>query len=183
MDKVEQELKIPVAELEPVRRRLRELKASQRTPPELEENWVLDDATGTLRRAGRLLRIRSVGGRHRVTHKGPARFTGKVKERDELEVEVASATGLLEVFARLGFVPLRRYQKRRETWHLAGVEVALDETPMGDFVELEGDAASLDGLAHRLGLDPARAVRGSYLALWEAYRGEHPEVSEDMVFA
>lgn len=182
MSKLEQELKIPVVALAPVRARLEAVGARRSAAPELEENWVLDDGETTLRHAGRLLRVRSVGGSARLTHKGPARFSGRVKEREELEIEIGSAETTLELLGRLGFTPIRRYQKRRETWEIGGVEVALDETPMGPFVELEGDADALEGLACEIGLDPNVAVRGSYLALWEAYRRDHPGVGEDMVF-
>jgi hypothetical protein len=47
---------------------------------------------------------------------------------------------------------------------------------MGDFVELEGAVATLEEAAKTLDLDPARAVRGSYLSLWEQYREQHPEL-------
>jgi hypothetical protein len=63
-----------------------------------------------------------------------------------------------------------------------GVHVALDETPIGCFVELEGDDAALRALAPRLGLDPAHAVAGTYLDLWNEWRTRHPEAGPDMVF-
>ncbi len=60
--------------------------------------------------------------------------------------------------------------------------VALDETPMGAFVELEGESPLLAPAAAELGLDPGAAVRGTYLDLWAAFRAAHPGVPEDMVF-
>jgi len=62
------------------------------------------------------------------------------------------------------------------------VTVALDETPMGAFVELEGQAEQLPAAALALGLDPHAAALGTYLDLWSAYRTGHPDAPEDMVF-
>jgi adenylate cyclase class 2 len=130
----------------------------------MEDNWVLDDTARTLATAGRLLRVRRFGDRSFLTLKGPATFSAGVKSRVETET-------------------VRRYQKRRETWSLEGVTVALDETPMGAFVELEGESARLASVASALGLDPRTSVRGTYLDLWTAYRAEHPDAPQDMVFS
>ncbi|HKI87263.1 MAG TPA: hypothetical protein VKA53_11030, partial [Thermoanaerobaculia bacterium] len=65
-------------------------------------------------------------------------------------------------------------------WRLGGVVVALDKTPIGDFVEFEGEGA--DKLARRCSLDPEIAERRSYLRLYEEYREQHPEAPDEMVF-
>ena len=51
---------------------------------------------------------------------------------------------------------------------------------MGDFVEFEGSKA--DRVAKRFRFLPAEAERANYLGLYEAYRQEHPEAPEDMIF-
>jgi adenylate cyclase class 2 len=178
---VEREMKLPVASHDELRRRLQELGAERREDDALEENWVLDDEAGTLAGAKSLLRVRRRGERAWLTYKGPASFAAGVKSREEIECGVAEPLVLVEVLERVGMRVVRRYQKRRETWRLDEVEVALDTTPMGRFVELEGPAAELPGLAEALALDPARAVPGSYLDLWREYRVLHPEASEDML--
>jgi adenylate cyclase class 2 len=179
---LEHEIKVPVASLDAVRVRLEAAGAALREPETFEENWVLDDRDGGVRARGCLLRVRRWGARAFLTYKGEARFAGGVKTREELETEVADPEAVLQVFAALGFTPLRRYQKHREAWELAGVAVTLDRTPMGAFVELEGPPAAIATAAAALAIDPAAAVPGSYLALWEAYRAAHPEAPADMVF-
>lgn len=180
---LEQEMKIPVPSLAELRRRLKGRGGTLLQPSALEDNWVLDDKGRTLAAAGRLLRVRQFAGRSVLTLKGPASFSAGVKSRTELETEVGDGEIALRVLATLGLACVRRYQKRRETWTLAGVTVALDETPMGTFVELEGEPGRLAAAASALDLDPRRAARGTYLDLWVAYRGEHPEAPPDMVFA
>ena len=81
---------------------------------------------------------------------------------------------------RLGYRVVRRYEKVREEWQLGAIVVALDHTPIGDFVELEGDDAP--GAAARLGFDVRAAERRSYLRLYEDWRRDHPELPADMMF-
>jgi adenylate cyclase class 2 len=85
------------------------------------------------------------------------------------------------ILRRLGLSPLIRYDKDRELWRLSMVEVALDHTPMGDFVELEGPTEQLATAAEQIGLDPTTAVRGSYISLWIRYRQQH-QLPFDMTF-
>jgi len=179
---LEQEMKIPVPSLGLVRRRLVERGALLIHPLALEDNWVLDDAHRSLSGAGRLLRLRRFGGRATLTLKGEASFSGGVKSRVEVETELGNAEQGLGILAGLGFAPVRRYQKRRESFSLDRVIVALDETPMGAFVELEGQAEQLPAAALDLDLDPHAAALGTYLDLWSAYRTAHPGAPEDMLF-
>lgn len=172
----ETELKIPVEDLDGVRRRLRAAGAGRESPAEVERNELFDYPDRRLTTSGHALRLRRVGGRWVLTLKGPVSYQGPVKVREEQELAVEEGEVLAVIFSRLGLEPLIRYEKRRERWRLGGVEVALDRTAMGDFVELEGEVALLVDAARALDLDPARAVRGSYLSLWERYRERHPEL-------
>lgn len=178
----EREFKFAVASLVPVRAALQRLGACLRVQATLERNWVLDDAQGSLRQRGCLLRVRQWGDRHLLTYKGPARFAAGLKVREELEVGLEASEKALAVLAALGFSPVFYYEKQRETWHLGQAEVALDHTPMGDFVELEGGEPELRQLAAFLGLVPEAALHGTYLELWQSYRRQHPEAPEHMVF-
>jgi adenylate cyclase class 2 len=186
---LEREIKIPVAELSAVRLALSGAGARLEHPESLERNWVLDrcgpgPAAGVeLLASGQLLRLRQDGRGARLTFKGPVRYegdTGSVKVREEREVAVADAATMLGILVALGYRVARRYEKRREEWRLAGCHIALDDTPIGAFVEIEGETP--ERVAPALGLDLTSAVRGSYLALWEEHRRMHPEAGADMVF-
>lgn len=178
----ESEIKIPVERLDDTRERLRVLDAALLHPSAREVNVLLDDGFGSLRNAGQVLRIRRYGERVRLTLKGAARFVGGVKIRDELEVGASDAELLERIFRGLGFEPWMRYEKDREAWSFNEVEVVLDHTPMGGFVELEGAVELLAETARRLGLEPNDAVRGSYVSLWTEERRRHPDLPHDMVF-
>ena len=49
--------------------------------------------------------------------------------------------------------------------------VAIDDTPIGTFVEIEGDEAAIHALAARLGFAPADYITASYRALFVAAAG------------
>lgn len=181
---VESELKIPVESLEGVRERLRTVGAELLAARDHEVNTLFDHPDRRLTSSGHALRLRRSEGRWVVTLKGPVRYDSGVKEREELETEVADGEVVVAILARLGLGPARRYEKYRERWLLGEVEVALDHTPMGCFVELEGPREALAEAARAIGLEPGRSLHGSYVSLWSEHREAHPELElpEDMVF-
>jgi len=178
-DNREREIKFPRVELEKLRERLIELEAERVGPGAFEDNWILDRGE-ELREAGRILRLRTDGGRARLTFKGPMSLEGNVKVREEREVGIENAEEAMALLENLGFSVVGRSQKNREEWHLGGVTIALDHTPIGDFAEFEGDGA--ETVAKRCGFDPQKAERRSYLRLYEDYLKEHPDAPPEMVF-
>jgi predicted adenylyl cyclase CyaB len=178
-DHLERELKFRGVELEQLRERLTELEAERRGPGAFEDNWILD-RDNELVKDGKILRLRTDGGRARLTYKGPMRLEGNLKIREEHEIEVENAEQATALLRNLGYSVVRRYQKMREEWQLGGVTIALDHTPIGDFAEFEGERAEV--VAKRCGFDPTKAERRSYLRLYEDYLKAHPEAPPEMVF-
>ncbi len=179
-DNYEREIKFPGVELDKLRDRLIELEAERKGPSAFEDNWILDRGE-ELVSEGKILRLRTDGGKARLTFKGPMRLEGNLKIRQEHEIEVESAEQARALLENLGFAAVRRYQKMREEWQLGGVTIALDHTPIGDFAEFEGDRAEV--VAKRCGFDPDKAERRSYLRLYEDYLKSHPEAPPEMTFA
>lgn len=178
-DNREREIKFPRVELEKLRERLIELEAERVGPGAFEDNWILDRGDELLS-TGRILRLRTDGGRARLTFKGPMSLEGNLKTREEREVGIENAEEAMALLENLGYGVVRRYQKVREEWHLGGVTIALDHTPIGDFAEFEGDGA--ETVAKRCGFDPQKSERRSYLRLYEDYLKEHPDAPPEMVF-
>ncbi len=180
----ETELKIPVSDLARVRATLASMGGHLVHATQREVNILFDSDTLDLAGAGRVLRLRRIGDRHILTMKGPARYQGKIKHREELETKVGDVKILAAIFQHLGVHPVTRYEKDRETWRIDSVIISLDHTPMGDFVELEGPSERLVALAGDMGIDAEAAVRESYLSLWRDHRSRHPdlELPQDMVF-
>lgn len=130
-----------------------------------EENYRLDGPGKSTRQTTLRLRVLDGGPRGFLTAKGPARFEGRVKIREETEIAISDTRATLDLLTQLGFHVAWSYPKRRAMWMLDGVVATLDVLEFGWFVELEGPAAVLPEMARSLGLDPALALRESYSVL------------------
>jgi adenylate cyclase class 2 len=177
------EVKIPVADLASVRRKLEAAGATIRNPVHAESNVLFDDPERRLSGRGCTVRLRRAAGRAILTYKGPARFQAGAKVREERETEVESPDEAAAILAGLGLQPRFRYDKRREEWDCEGSVVALDETPIGTFVEVEADPATIRRVVGRLGLDASESIPYSYAELYARRRKEDPSLPPDMVFA
>lgn len=166
------EIKLAVAGAAQARRLLEQHGFRRLSPGVLQDDAVLDTAAGRLRRAGVLLRLRRAGRTASLTYKGRA-APGRYKDREEIEVALdgAARAGLERIFERLGLGPVFRYQKRRSEYGRPGGPglIALDETPIGVFLELEGPPAWIDRTARRLGFSPADYITRTYAELYREH--------------
>lgn len=178
---VEAETKYPVTMFGPLRTALEQAGAT-RCSLVFEQNTVFD-ATGRLRAAGMLLRVRrtvDASGTEaaRLTVKTPlegAKDDPTVKRLRELETPVGSFDTLCAMLEVLGYAPALAYEKVRETWQLdtrdGTVEVVLDRLPFGNFVELEGPQDALEPAAQVLGLPVGQGTSATYHDLHQQWRG------------
>ena len=146
------------------------LGAALRAPRRLQSDVLLDTSDGRLASSGCALRVRADGARAVLTFKGPV-HPGTLKVREEIETGADSAAVLLDILAAVAFTPAFRYEKYREEYDLPGAVIAIDETPIGTFVEIEGDEAAIHACAARLGQSPADYVTASYRTLFLAAGG------------
>jgi adenylate cyclase class 2 len=178
---IETEIKLRFESGEAARRAIDALGAAPHTARRLQDDALLDDDAGTLYGRRCALRVRRDGDNGRVTFKGPV-IPGPMKSREEIETSIGDGEKLLRVFRELGFTPRFRYQKFREERRLGSLIVAIDETPIGTFVELEGAEADITAAAERLGFTPKDYIRASYRTLFLEYREAHGLASPDMIF-
>lgn len=142
-------------------------------PRLLEDDLVLDTVERRILRAGGLLRLRRRGDRFLLTLKGLSPEHGEVKAMTEIETEVADGIALCRLLDALGFAPATRYQKYRTAFSCpvpgcASVALTLDETPVGDFLEIEGDPESIHRCAAALGFGRDDYETRSYLEIHRA---------------
>jgi adenylate cyclase class 2 len=182
---VETEIKFRVADLAGLRRRLEATGFRVMTPRAFESNVLYDTPDRQMRARTEILRIRNYGGRWVVTHKrlpdgsaGPERH----KHRIETETEVADGAALEQIFLSLGLTAAFRYEKWRTEWGDGVGHCVVDETPIGNFAELEGASQWIDSVAARLGVDPAQYITLSYGRLFDQWREEHPDCGENLTF-
>ena len=140
---IETEIKFRVADLAGLRRASRPRAFTLQTPRSFESNVLYDTPDRQMRARTEILRIRSYAGRWTLTHKRlPDVRPGedRHKHRIETETEVADGDALAEVFLSLGLVAAFRYEKWRTEWHDGEGHCVVDETPIGNYAELEGSA-------------------------------------------
>jgi adenylate cyclase, class 2 len=177
-----------------------------------ERNVLFDTDQEELRRRGQLLRIRTESWRHSNSRRGKSRLgrvlltfkrpvngervwseedaeRSRHKVREEIELEIADGAALATIFDALGMRGWFRYEKFRTTFRLPesqrwarGLLIELDETPIGNFVELEGPPGAIDRAAKALGFSQRDYIVMNYLSLYQMEcqrRGQNPG---DMVF-
>jgi adenylate cyclase class 2 len=148
-----------------------------------EANDVWDTPDQSLRQRRNLLRLRQAGKRHFLTYKGTP-VEGPHKRREELEVELSSSQTLALILERLGYSLQFRYEKHRTEFQIPGQKgtATLDETPIGTFLELEGQARWIDRTAKLLGFRTEDYITKSYGTLYFEYCREHNLQPSNMVF-
>ena len=179
---IEREVKLRFDSVEAAREAIEAAGATPMLGRRLQEDALLDDEEETLRRRGCALRIRSENGKSRITFKGPIQPSA-MKLRDEFETVVGDGVLLLRIFEELGFHVWFRYEKYREEYAYEEVIIAIDETPVGVFVEIEGSEHGITTMAERLGRVPGDYVLDSYRGLFLQLREAHGITGSDMVFS
>lgn len=168
-----------------------------------EDNWVYKLPDGKLRK-GQYLRVRYVGngdgaGRRNegfLTYKGKSRretaaaVNGKnrgKKVREEIETLVTQPDKVVKIFKRLGLVRSFRYQKNRTVFRVKledgqALQAMFDETPLGSFLELEGDSAVIESVATRLGYARSEYISESYVEMQVARCAAAGQPLRDLLF-
>jgi adenylate cyclase class 2 len=149
-------------------------------PRRLQQDTIFDTDDQSLRRQGCAVRVRRDGESVLLTFKGPPQ-PARVKQREEHETAVADGDALLRIIGGIGLRPAFRYEKYREEYSAGDVVIAIDQTPVGTFVEIEGDEAGILRTAALLGRTPDDFILDSYRTLFLARR-ESAGLERDMVF-
>lgn len=178
---LEREIKLRFETLEAARAAVLRAGATPVRGRRLQEDCLLDTAEDLLRRRRCVLRVRMESGKSLLTFKGPVQPSA-MKLREELETVVGDGPLFLSILEELGFRVWFRYQKYREEFALHDVIVAVDETPLGTFVEIEGGERGIATIAGELGRGPADYLLDSYRCLFVRYCEEHGLPPTDMLF-
>ena len=182
---IETEIKFRVADVAELGERLRRSGFREQTPRAFESNVLYDTPDRKMRARTEILRIRNYGGKWTVTHKrlpdaGPGEDAHK--HRIETETEVSDGEVLADVFRSIGLVPAFRYEKWRSEWSDGEGHCVIDETPIGNFAELEGSPEWIDRTAARLGVARSEYMTLSYGRLFEQWCAEHGSNACDLTF-
>ena len=178
---LEREIKLRFDSVEAAREAVIATGATPLLGRRLQEDSLLDTEDESLRRRRCVLRVRVENGKSRITFKGPVQ-PSLVKIREELETVVGDGQLLLRILEELGLHVWFRYEKYREEFSHEDVTVAIDETPVGVFVEIEGSEHGIVATADALGRTQADYVLDSYRCLFLRHREQFGLHGTDMVF-
>ena len=140
---LEREIKLRFDSVEEARKAVLAAGCTPLLGRRLQADALLDTDDEQLRRRRCVLRVRVENGKSRVTFKGPVQ-PSKMKLREEHETLVGDGEVLLTIFEELGLHVWFRYEKYREEFSHEDVIVAIDETPVGVFVEIEGGEQGIE---------------------------------------
>ncbi len=177
----ETELKLYTPDHAPIVQQMHALGARLVYPRVLERNVRYEDAQNSLTRRGVVLRLRQ-DSRARLTYKDGGTVHDGILSRSELEVEVSDFQLMHLILERLGFHTALIYEKYRTTYEYYGAEIVVDELPFGNFVEIEGDAPTIESIVQALGLQSAQRVTASYTALFEQLKATLNLPFRDLTF-
>ena len=182
--KVETEIKLRVrGGFTKIRHSLRKLGFRIIKHRAFESNTLFDNAKLSLRKHGKIVRVRRVSNHTLLTYKGPSQ-PSRYKKRREIEFElpysapIATHTHPTRLSPR---IPLREVPDR-VCQALQPGKVLVDETPIGNYLELEGGPRWIDRTAKLLGFSKADYITRSYGYLYLAYCRERRIRPKDMLF-
>jgi adenylate cyclase class 2 len=185
----ETEIKLRVKDSKQVRRRITELGFRPVQARYFENNYLFDFSDQRLRKARRLLRLRFAGDQGLLTFKGAPLRSRDYKVRPEIETNVEDGHQLREILHKLGMREVFCYEKfrtvyaprgKREAWETPNL--VYDETPIGNFLELEGPQRWIDEVARQLGYSRQEYITESYAALYQKSCLEAGKKLGNMIF-
>jgi adenylate cyclase class 2 len=185
----ETEIKLTVTDAKEIRARLVKLGFRTVLARHFESNYLFDFPDQRLRKSRCLVRLRFARNKGLLTFKGAPLRSRDYKIRREIETHVEDGHRLREIFLLLGLREVFSYEKFRTIYTPRGKrdveeapKVVLDETPIGNFLELEGPQAWIDEVARQLGYSRREYITESYAALYRKRCQAERKTPEDMVF-
>ena len=175
------EIKFRVENTRALTRILRTSKFRLVTRRTHEMNTLYDLPGQSLRKRGELLRLRKYGDQWVLTHKSKGK-AARHKTRVELETKVEDGAEMDAILHALGYRPSFRYEKFRAEWSDGRGHVVVDETPIGNFGEIEGPARWIDQTANLLGIRPEDYLTDTYAGLFFAWKRHHRSPANEMTF-
>jgi adenylate cyclase class 2 len=159
-------VKIKVELLDPLRKKIKLLPAALEAERVFERNIVFDTTQKRLQKRGILLRLRRQGAQAILTMKMPVQGNSVYKLREETELEISNFANMEKIIRAIGFREFFIYEKYREIFSALEARIMIDETPIGNFIEIEGNPDRIDAVAACLGFTAADYITDSYYQLF-----------------
>jgi adenylate cyclase class 2 len=159
------EIKLRIDDPRAAREKILGLGAVVAQDRHLESDVLFDFDPPVLREGRRALRLRTAGRRATLTFKGEPRKSRSFKVREEFETQVRDPRQARKILKALGLREAFAYRKHRTVLRKARLTICIDETPVGNFVELEGERHEITRFARALGFGRADFITRSYVEM------------------
>jgi adenylate cyclase class 2 len=175
------EIKFKIDNMHALSRQLREAGFRLVTPRTHEVNTLYDLPGAKLANSGELLRLRKYGADWVLTHKAKGK-EGRHKTRVETETKVEDGMKMDAILHARGYSPSFRYEKFRAEWSDGNGHVVVDQTPIGNFGEIEGPSRWIDKTARSLNVDPKNYMTQNYAGLFFEWKKRTGSSANEMTF-
>ena len=165
------EIKFRIENMSALTRSLKQAGFKQLTRSTHEMNSLYDLPGQKLRKRGELLRLRKYGEKWVLTHKAQRQRLAVIKCGSNWKRSVENGPEMDAILRALGFAPTFRYEKYRAEWSDGTGHVVLDETPLGNFGEIEGPPRWIDRTAAKLGIARSDYITQTYADIFFAGSG------------
>ncbi|MFA6888131.1 MAG: class IV adenylate cyclase [Candidatus Woesearchaeota archaeon] len=173
---IETEVKIKIDAVEPIKQKLLGMKAELYKKRALQTDLYFGNKK--LRKNGQTLKIRDNA---IFTYKGPAEKKKNIRSNEEIEIMIDNAAYLQLLLEKLGYVQYWKKERYRESYLINMTQICIDETPMGNFIEIEGKKENILDIAKRLGFSQKDFSADGYGKIWREYAKKN-KCKGDMVF-
>jgi adenylate cyclase class 2 len=99
-----------------------------------------------------------------------------------LETGVVDGKKMDLILRALGYAPSFRYEKFRAEWTDGKGAVVVDETPIGNFCEIEGAPRWIDATAKKLGVKAGDYITKNYAGMFAEWKSENKSAAVEMTF-
>jgi adenylate cyclase, class 2 len=174
------EIKIDINDyaIEEIKERILKIRAELFKQRHLQRDEYLDNRN-KLKNTDQLLRLRD---NITLTYKGPQKRKQKLKIREEIEVLIDDGEKLKTILSKLGYEKRKKKEKYRESYITGKTVITVDETPMGNYIEIEGTKESVPKIATKLGFSEKDFIKKTYTQLWKKFAEKH-NYKGDMLFS
>lgn len=162
---VEIEVKIIIKDIDDVIAKILGQGARLENERHFETNTLYDFPSQSLYKMKQALRLRKTNKKTFLTFKGTPQRSRKFKVRDEYETEVRNNKQLKKILKSIGLVPSFHYEKFRRIFRYKNLKICLDETQIGNFLELEGPRGDIVKLTRTLGFSKKEFIKKDYVEL------------------
>lgn len=178
----EVEIKFQIEEIQALTGKLQAAAFRLVTGRTHELNTLYDLPRQPLRSRGALLRVRQYGPIWTITYKDKSEAQTRHKSRREIETRIEDGHALAGILQAVGFKASFSYEKFRSEWTDGVGHVVIDETPIGDFGEIEGAPEWIDATARKLAIPESHYIKESYAELFSDWKRRTRSTAANMTF-